>query len=113
MLVLSRLLGQGLLQMTLPRSSWTPSHLNFTHIGLKFKPPHSVVNVDSGRQDWLHLLHMIASHRPPHLQSDYATILLQVGDVLPVQSFPSMWEACHNAKYRVTAGHLPTTNSLP
>ena len=45
------------------------------------------------KQAWLSLLHLIASHRPAHLQHDYTTILLQVGDVLQVQAFPSMWEA--------------------
>ena len=37
-------------------------------------------------------LHLIATHRPAHLQHEYATILIQVGDVMPVKSFPAMWE---------------------
>ena len=56
-------------------------------------PPHSVINVGEDKQEWLTLLHSIASHRPAHLQHDYTTILLQVGDVMPVRSFPAMWEA--------------------
>ena len=60
---------------------------------LGLDPPHSVVNVDPSKQVWLNLLHLIASHRPAHLQQDYTIILLQVGDVLPVQTFPGMWEA--------------------
>ena len=38
------------------------------------------------------LLHLIATHRPAHLQHEYTTILIQVGDVLPVKSFRAMWE---------------------
>ena len=63
-------------------------------IGLvKFSPPHSVINGGSDKQDWLTLLHLIASHQPAHLQHDYTTILMQVGDVTPFRSFPTMREA--------------------
>ena len=55
--------------------------------------PHSVINVGDAKQEWLTLLHLIATHRPAHLQHDYTTILIQVGEVMPVKSFPAMWEA--------------------
>ena len=105
---------------------------------LGLSPPQSVVNVDPSKQDWLNLLHVTASHRPAHLQRDSATILLQVGDVMPMQSFPSMWEMAtiivnkanyglkdkethHALKYVsmistqswMVTWSLPTTNSLP
>ena len=55
-------------------------------------PAHSVINVGDDQQEWLTLLHLVATHRPAHLQHDYTTILIQVGDVMPVKSFPAMWE---------------------
>ena len=58
-------------------------------------PPHSVINVGDDKQEWLTLLHLIATHRPAqpaHLQHEYTTILIQIGDVMPVKSFPAMWE---------------------
>ena len=94
--------------------------------------------MDQDKQDWLHLLHLIASHRPAHLQHDYTTSLLQVGDVMPVQAFPNMWEAatmitigkykqgdvwmkrqgdvpclelCCKEKYKVTDGYLPACSA--
>ena len=73
--VVKILLGQDLLQMTLPRSNWTQNHLTskpeLTHMTsclLGLYPPHSVVNVDANRQTWPNLLHVIASHWPAHLQ---------------------------------------------
>ena len=100
---------------------------------LGLHPPHSVVNVDASRHEWLSLLHLLATHRPAHLQHDYTTIILQVRDVMPVQIIPEMWESatmimlgkykngelwsegsgatpcpstCLIDKYKVTAGHL-------
>ena len=55
-------------------------------------PPHSVINVGDDKQGWLTLLHLIATHRPAHLQHEYTTILIQIGDVMPAKSFPAMWE---------------------
>ena len=55
-------------------------------------PPHSVINVGDDNQEWLTLLHLIATHRPAHLQHEYTTILIQIGDIMPVKSFPAMWE---------------------
>ena len=54
--------------------------------------PHSVINVGEDKQEWLTLLHLVATHRPAHLQHEYTTILIQVGDVMPAKSFPAMWE---------------------
>ena len=90
-------LSQGLQQMvrqSVPTMSKTPSstYTPLTSCVLGLHPPHSVVNVDAGRQEWLSLLHLLATHRPAHLQHDYTTILLQVGDFMPVQSFPELWE---------------------
>ena len=55
--VVKLLLGQGSMQMTLPRSNWTQSHLNAkTELNpmisrvLGLRPPHSVVSVDSSKQ---------------------------------------------------------------
>ena len=53
-------------------------------------PPHSVINVGGDQQEWLTLLHLIATHRPAHLQHEFTTIVIQ--DVMPVTSFPTMWE---------------------
>ena len=105
---------------------------------LGLDPPHSVVNVEQVKQGWFHLLHLIASHRPACLQRDYTTILLQVGDVMPVQALPNMWEAammiltgnhkrseiwiegqgdvpcpelCCSDKYKVTDGYLTLANN--
>ena len=64
-----------------------------TSFVLGLSPLLSVINVGEDKQDWLTLLHLIASHRPAHLQHDYTTILLQVGDVMPVRFFLTMWEA--------------------
>ena len=91
-------LSQGLHQMveqSTPRmskkssSSYTP----LTSCVLGLHPSHSVVNVDASRHEWLSLLHLLATHRPAHLQHDYTTILLQIGDFMPVQSIPAMWES--------------------
>ena len=85
--VTKTLFGQGLLQMTQPSSSLTmsstasqPALRLMRSFVLGLNPPRSVVNVGQDKQDWLMLLHLIASHRPAHLQRDYTTILLQVGD---------------------------------
>ena len=98
------------------------------------------MNVDASRQEWLSLLHLLATHRPTHLQHDYTTILIQTGDFMPVQQFPNMWEkatmimlgkykngeiwtegsgttpcpsTCLSDKYKVTDGHLiPVDNQF-
>ena len=44
------------------------------------------------KQDWLNLLHLIATHWPAHLQHEYTTILIQVGDVMAARSYSAMWE---------------------
>ena len=109
-----------------------------TSFVLGLSPPHSDINVDEDQKDWLTLLHLIASHQPAHLQHDYTTILLQVGDVTPVRSFPTMWEAatmimigqckqgdvwleghgdvqcpevCRNDKYQTGDGYLTPANN--
>ena len=107
---------------------------------LGLDPPHSVVNVDASRQEWLRLLHLLATHRPTHLQHDYTTIVIQTGDFMPVQKIPNMWEkatmimlgkfkngeiwtegsgstpcpsTCLSDKYKVTDGHLiPVDNQF-
>ena len=117
-------------------SSYTP----LTSCVLGLHPPHSVVNVDASRAEWLSLLHLLATHRPAHLQHEYTTILLQVGEFMPVRSFPTMWEratmimlgkykngeiwpegsgttpcpsTCLTDQYKVTDGHLvPADNQF-
>ena len=119
-----------------PTSTYTP----LTSCVLDLDPPHSVVNVDASRQEWLSLLHLLATHRPTHLQHDYTTIVLQTGDFMPVQQFPNMWEkatmimlgkykngeiwtegsettpcpsTCLSDKHKVTDGHLiPVDNQF-
>ena len=93
-------LDKGLLQMTQPSSSLTtslptsqPAVRATKSFVFGLNPPHSVVYLGQDKQDWLMLLHLVASRRPAHLQHDYTTILLQVGDVMPVHTFPTMWEA--------------------
>ena len=97
--VTKTLLGQGLLQtaptttsLKLPVRPDHPDLCPMSSFVLGLSPPHSVLNVGDDKQDWLSVLHLIASHRPAHPQYDYTTILLQVGDVMPVRSFPAMWE---------------------
>ena len=51
-----------------------------------------MINVGDDQQEWHPLLHLIATHGPGHIQHEYTTILIQVGDVMPVKSFPAMWE---------------------
>ena len=92
------LLGQGLLQAAqtttsskLPVRSEGPVYRPMSSLVMGLSPPHSVINVGDDKQEWLTLLHLIATHRPAHLQHDI-TILIQVGDVMPVKSFPAMWE---------------------
>ena len=63
-----------------------------TSFVLGLSPPR-VMNVGENKQEWLTILHLIAFRRPACLQHDYTTILLRVGDVMPVRSFPAMWEA--------------------
>ena len=101
-------------------------------------PPHSIINVGDDKQEWLSLLHLIAMHRPAHLQHEYTTILIQIGDVMPVKSFPAMWETatmimlgkykqgevwmggagnvpcpevCRNDKYQLKDGYLMPANN--
>ena len=81
----------------MPRPSWVTWLHAYIYIYIyMWAYTHPVVwsmSIPVNKPGWLNLLHMIALHRPAHLQHDYTTVLLQVGDVLPVQSFPSMWEA--------------------
>ena len=93
------LLGQGLLQAAqtttsskLPVRSEGPVCRPMSSLVMGLSPPHSVINVGDDQHEWLTLLHLIATHRPAHLQHDYTAILIQVGDVMPVKSFPAMWE---------------------
>ena len=93
------LLSQGLLQaaqMTtsskLPVRSEDPAYHPMSSLVMGLSPPHRVINVSDDQQEWLTLLHLIATHRPAHLQHEYTTILIQVGDVMPVKSVPAMWE---------------------
>ena len=100
-------------------------------------PPHSVINVGDDKQEWLTLLHLIATHRPAHLQHDYTTILIQVGEVMPVKSLATwetatmimlgkykqgeVWmegagnlpcpELCRQKKYPMKDGHLAPANN--
>ena len=92
------LLSQGLLQAAqttisskLPAHSEGPLCRSMSSFDMGLSPPHSVINVGD-KQEWLTLLHPIATHRPAHLQHDCTTILIQVGDVTPVKPFPAMWE---------------------
>ena len=59
-------------------------------IGLS--PPH--INVGDDKQEWLTLLHLIATHRPARLQHEYTTILIQVGDVMLVRVISSYVGDC-------------------
>ena len=139
------LLSQGLRQMveqSRTRVSVEPisTYVPITSCVLGLDPPHSVVNVDANRQEWLQLLHLLASHRPTHLQHPYTTILLQTGDFMPIQKIPNMWEkatmimlgkyrngeiwtegsgttpcpsTCLSDKYKVTDGYLiPADNQF-
>ena len=139
------LLSQGLRQMveqskTRVSSKPISTYVPITSCVLGLDPPHSVVNVDANRQEWLQLLHLLASHRPTHLQHPYTTILLQTGDFMPIQKIPNMWEKatmimlgkykngeiwtegsgttpcpsiCLSDKYKVTDGHLiPADNQF-
>ena len=97
--VTKTLLSQGLLQtaqttttVKLPVRRGCPELSPMSSFLLGLSPPHSVLNVGNDKQDWLNLLHLIATHQPAHLQHDYTTILLQVGDVTPARPFPAMWE---------------------
>ena len=138
-------LSQGLRPMveqsrTRVSSKLTSTYKPLTSCILGLDPPHSVVNVDASRQEWLRLLHLLATHRPTHLQHDYTTILIQTGDFMPVQKIPNMWEkatmimlgkfkngeiwtegsgntpcpsTCLSDKYKVTDGHLiPVDNQF-
>ena len=138
------LFGQGLLQTSQSSSSLklntqgsNPDLRPMTSFVLGLGPPHRVIHVGEDKQDWLTLLHLFAAHRPARLQHDYTTSLLQVGDVMPVRSFPSMWEAatmimigkykqgdvwpdqrgdvpcpavCRNDKYQTADGYLTPAN---
>ena len=97
--VTKTLLSQGLLQTArtstsskVPVRPGCPEQRPTSSFVTGLSPPHSVIDVGDGKQDWLNLLHLIATHRPAHLQHEHTTILHQVGDVLPVRSLPSMWE---------------------
>ena len=138
-------LSQGLRPMveqsrTRVSSKPTSTYMPLTSCILGLDPPHSVVNVDASRQEWLRLLHLLATHRPTHLQHDYTTIIIQTGDFMPVQQIPNMWEkatmimlgkykngeiwtegsgttpcpsTCLSDKYKVTDGHLiPVDNQF-
>ena len=67
-------LSQGLRQMV---------EQSRTRLSMKPASTYSVVNVDASRQEWLSLPHLLATHRPTHLQHDYTTILIQTGDFMP------------------------------
>ena len=69
-------LSQGLQQMvqqSVPKMSKMPSstYTPLTSCVLGLHPPHSVVNVDASRHEWLSLLRLLATHRPAHLQREY------------------------------------------
>ena len=81
------LLSQGLLQAAqttisskLSVQSEGPVCRPTSSLVMGLSPPRSVINVGDDKQEWLTLLHLIATHRPAHLQHDYTTILIQVGD---------------------------------
>ena len=138
-------LSQGLHQMVEQlghrRSKQSSSsYMPLTSCVLGLRPPHSVVNVDANRHEWLSLLHLLATHRPAHLQHPYMTIILQIGDFMSVQGIPETWESarmitlgknkngeiwsegsgttpcpstCLGDKYKVTDGHLiPADNQF-
>ena len=80
-------LGQGLLQaaqMTtsskLPIRSEGPIFRPMSAFVVGLSPPHSVINVGDDQQG-VTLLHLIATHRPAHLQHEYTTIPIQVRQV--------------------------------
>ena len=70
-------LGQGLRQMV-EQSTQSMSKITSSSVKplascvLGLHPPHSVVNVDASRHEWLSLLHLLATHRPAHLQHDHS-----------------------------------------
>ena len=82
-------------------------------IGLR--PPRSVINVGDDKQEWLTLLRLITTHRPAHLH-EYTTIFTQVGDVMPVKSFPAMWETATMimlGKYKQTEAWMEGAGNVP
>ena len=143
--VTKTLLGQGLLQTAqtsasskIPVRSECPSSCPMASMLMGLSPPHSVISVGDDKQKWLTLLHLIATHREVRLQHEYTTILIQVGDVMPVKSFPAIWETatmimlgrckqgevwmegagsvpcpevCCNDKYQLKDGYLIPANS--
>ena len=83
--VIKTLFSQGLLQtaqtaanVKLPARPGCPELRPMSSFVLSLSPPHSVLNIGDDKQEWLSLLHLIATHRPAHLQRDYTTILLQM-----------------------------------
>ena len=69
------LLGQGLLQAAqtivsskLPVHSEGPVCRPMSSFVMGLSPPDSVINVGDDKQEWLMLSHLIATHRPAHLQ---------------------------------------------
>ena len=83
---------QTTISSKLPVHSEGPVCRPMSALVMGLSPPHSVINVGDDKQEWLTLLHLVATHRPAHLQREYTTIRIQVGDVMPVKSFPAMWE---------------------
>ena len=65
-----------------PRSGFTSAAQTTSSLKLPVRfvmglsPPHSVINVGDDKHEWLALLHLIATHRPAHLQHEYTTILI-------------------------------------
>ena len=68
-----------------------PELTHMTSYILGLWPLHSVVDAGASRQMWLNLLHMIASHRPAHLQ--HLHHYSSSSGRRPASTFPNMWEA--------------------
>ena len=74
------------------------------------------MNVGDDKQEWLTLLHLIATHRPAHLQHEHTTILLRIGDVMPVKSMEGAGnvpcpEVCRKDKRQLKDGYLVPANN--
>ena len=74
------LFSQGLLQNTqttvsvkLPVRPGCPELRHMSSLVLGLSPPRSVLHAGDDRQEWLTLLHLIATYRLAHLQHDFMT----------------------------------------
>ena len=130
--VTKTLLGQGLLQtaqttasLKLPVRSEGPAYRLTASLVMGLSPPHSVIDVGDDKHEWLTLLHLIATHRPAHLQHEYTPILIQIGIRGCHGNYKQgeVWmegagnvpcpEVCGHDRYQLKDGYLvPATNQF-